>query len=235
MFRHAPFKPTALAASLGLLLATGVAYADNPVTFDFATPQINGDNSVTAELTCEGEALEAGQPITLSYQMSTTSTVLISATDTSSTGTYTQTLVNHELSVGGVVLEDLGTGCPGCDYTTGNITIPADSSFGPTTGINSTASGNEVLTSGSEYDALIGGGSVTVTYLAEGNSSVTGGTNWLNQTTTDSLASVTCSIEPTPPNGGGVPPVPGISASGLLLMLLLLPGIGGWLARRGRG
>lgn len=231
-------KSYLLAGVTAGLMASQLASADNPAVIPlFFTPQVNGPIAKTATL--DGCATTDGKPITISWSAQTTSDINVKSTTVDINNAFIDEESKMNLTLAGqtllnVAAPSLGGSCTSCAKTTGPINLQVDETFSAP-GIQAIFSDSVVVNPGNPiYDALAGGGSASVSFDPQANSSFR---NWSGNVEggviTQSTASVSCSVQPPSPPPPP-PPVPAISLVGMGALGAGLSGLGALLGFRRR-
>lgn len=219
------------------LLVSRLVSADNPAVIpQFLTPEVNSPPPATATL--NGCAATAGEPITISWNASTTAQINLTPSVDVAAGMVEENIKMLLTLAGETLLDvaspDLGGSCASCSKDTGPIAQAADTTFSAP-GVQAVFSNSLVVNPGNPiYDALAGGGSATLSFDPQGQSSVINwGPNVQGGVATVSAAQVSCQVSPPPPPPPP-PPVPAIGALGIGVLGLGLSGLGVMLGFRRR-
>ena len=234
-------RSNTLKAIAACLFMSTSAYAANPVTIGpVITPQVDSPPPITATLdSCENAT--PGQPITISWSAQTTAQIAVTPSVNIS-GAFIYENIRMKLNVGATSLMNVSSPslvppglCATCTKTTGPLTIPAGTLFSAP-GVQAVFSDSVVLTSGPVYDALTTGGSATVSFDPQAQSTFE---NWSGNVqggvTTVSSAAVSCSGQPSPPPPPPPTSIPTMNEWAMLLTVGLLTLLGGFSLRRKEG
>ncbi len=219
------------------LTVSGAVHSANPAVIpSFLTPEINSPTPKTAQL--DGCAVEPGGSIQISWSASTTAQISLTPSVDVAAG-IVQEDIKMLLSLAGSTLLDVkspnlpGGTCASCAKTTGPIARAAGVNFSAP-GVQSNFAGVQVVNSGPIFNALAGGGSATVSFDPQGQSSVINwGPNVQGGVNTQSTATVSCVANPPPPPPPP-PPVPAIGMIGAWVLGLGLASLGALVGFRRR-
>lgn len=232
-------KSYLLAGVTAGLMASQLASADNPAVIpSYLTPEVNSPPPATATL--DGCAAPNGESITIFWSASTTAQINLTPAVDVAAGIVEED-IKMLLTLAGETLLNVsssrlpgGGTCAACQNTTGPIAQPANVPFS-TPGVQAIFSDSVVVNPGNPiHTALAGGGSATVSFDPQGQSSVINwGPNVQGGVDTQSTATVSCQVAPPPPPPPP-PPVPAISLVGMGALGAGLSGLGVLLGFRRR-